>query len=87
MNNCKLSIRNVNKQYKNNQSIALDAVSVDVQAGEFLAILGPSGCGKTTLLRIIAGLLTPDSGNIYLEGKDITAEPPAKRCRLPRTTR
>lgn len=79
MNNCKLSIRNVNKQYKNNQSIALDAVSVDVQAGEFLAILGPSGCGKTTLLRIIAGLLTPDSGNIYLDGKDITAEPPAKR--------
>lgn len=79
MNNCKLSIRNVNKQYKNNQSIALDAVSVDVQAGEFLAILGPSGCGKTTLLRIIAGLLTPDSGSIYLDGKDITAEPPAKR--------
>ena len=79
MNGCKLSIQNINKQYKNNKSVALDNVSVDVQAGEFLAILGPSGCGKTTLLRIIAGLLPPDSGKICLDGKDITAAPPAKR--------
>ncbi|MBO5843035.1 MAG: ATP-binding cassette domain-containing protein, partial [Clostridia bacterium] len=57
MSNCKLSIQSITKQYKNSKSVALDSVSVDVQAGEFLAILGPSGCGKTTLLRIIAGLL------------------------------
>ena len=79
MNGCKLSIQNISKQYKNNKAVALDCVSVDVQAGEFLAILGPSGCGKTTLLRIIAGLLQPDSGKLLLDGKDITAAPPAKR--------
>ena len=79
MNGCKLSIQNISKQYKNNKAVALDCVSIDVQAGEFLAILGPSGCGKTTLLRIIAGLLQPDSGKLLLDGKDITAAPPAKR--------
>ena len=79
MSNCKLSIQNICKTYKNNKSIALDNVSVDVMQGEFLAVLGPSGCGKTTLLRIIAGLLQPDSGKLLLDGKDITAAPPAKR--------
>ncbi len=79
MNNCKLSIQNISKQYKNNKSVALDVVSVDVCPGEFLAILGPSGCGKTTLLRIIAGLLAPDSGKLFLDGKDITAAPASKR--------
>lgn len=79
MNNCKLSIQNISKRYKNNKAVALDNVSVDVMQGEFLAILGPSGCGKTTLLRIIAGLLEPDSGKLLLDGKDITYAPPAKR--------
>ena len=79
MNNCKLSIQNIRKQYKNNKTIALDDVSVDVRAGEFLAILGPSGCGKTTLLRIIVGLLAPDSGKLLLDGNDITAAPASKR--------
>ena len=79
MSNCKLSIQNVCKQYQNNKAIALDHISVDVMEGEFLSILGPSGCGKTTLLRIIAGLLAPDSGKLLLDGKDITNAPPAKR--------
>ena len=79
MNDCKLSIQNIRKQYKNNKTIALDDVSVDVRAGEFLAILGPSGCGKTTLLRIIVGLLAPDSGKLLLDGNDITAAPASKR--------
>jgi ABC-type Fe3+/spermidine/putrescine transport system ATPase subunit len=78
---CKLSIQNITKQYKNGGAAvaALNDVSVDVEKGEFLSILGPSGCGKTTLLRIIAGLLPPDNGQILLDGKDITNAPPSKR--------
>lgn len=48
---------------------ALDRVSFDVSEGEFLAIVGPSGCGKSTLLSLIAGLIDPDSGEIYINGK------------------
>ena len=68
MSNCKLSIQSISKQYKNNKSVALDAVSVDVQAGEFLAILGPSGCGKTTLLNLIGGLDRYTSGDLQING-------------------
>jgi sulfate transport system ATP-binding protein len=50
---------------------ALDDVSLDVPDGELVALLGPSGCGKTTLLRIIAGLETPDAGQILLHGQDV----------------
>jgi sulfate transport system ATP-binding protein len=51
---------------------ALDDISLDIRSGELLALLGPSGCGKTTLLRIIAGLESPDSGTIYFSGEDTT---------------
>jgi spermidine/putrescine transport system ATP-binding protein len=57
----------------------LKAVNVDVQPGEFFTLLGPSGCGKTTLLRIFAGLELPDSGQVFLEGADITPLPASKR--------
>jgi spermidine/putrescine transport system ATP-binding protein len=60
-------------------SMALDDVSFAIKKGEFFSILGPSGCGKTTLLRILAGFDYPDSGRIYLDGKDITDLPPNKR--------
>jgi len=50
---------------------ALMDVSFQVNDGEFLGIVGPSGCGKSTLLSLIAGLLTPSSGSIYINGKDI----------------
>lgn len=50
---------------------ALNDVSFHVNDGEFLAIVGPSGCGKSTLLSLIAGLITPSSGDIYINGKDI----------------
>ena len=58
---------------------AVDGLSLDIQAGEFFALLGPSGCGKTTLLRMLAGFETPDEGRILLDGKDIAQVPPHQR--------
>ncbi len=58
---------------------AVDSVSLSVQKGEFFSLLGPSGCGKTTLLRMLGGFESPDSGRIYLDGRDITDLPPNLR--------
>lgn len=58
---------------------AVDDLSLDIHANEFVALLGPSGCGKTTLLRMLAGFETPDSGRVLLDGKDISAVPPYRR--------
>jgi putrescine transport system ATP-binding protein len=58
---------------------AVERVSLDVFPGEFFALLGPSGCGKTTLLRLLAGLETPDQGRILLDGVDIAPVPPYRR--------
>ena len=65
-----IEIRNVNKHFGTFQ--ALHNVNLDIASGELLALLGPSGCGKTTLLRIIAGLETPDTGTIHFSGQDAT---------------
>ncbi len=73
----KLEISQVSKGYKENDVLKL--VSFDVEDGEFLSILGPSGCGKTTLLRILIGLLEPDTGQIFKDGIDITNISPAQR--------
>jgi putrescine transport system ATP-binding protein len=58
---------------------AVDDVSLGVERGAFYALLGPSGCGKTTLLRMIAGFETPDSGRIVIDGVDVTKLPPYTR--------
>ncbi|MCX4197104.1 ABC transporter ATP-binding protein, partial [Methylobacterium organophilum] len=58
---------------------AVDAVSLDLEAGEFFCLLGPSGCGKSTLLRMIAGFESPTSGRILLGEQDLTALPPHRR--------
>jgi ABC-type nitrate/sulfonate/bicarbonate transport system ATPase subunit len=66
----KLSVRNISKAYPNGDSgetEVLDNVTFDIEEGELLSILGPSGCGKTTLLKIIAGLLEPDEGEVFID--------------------
>ncbi len=63
-------VKNLNKRF--GDFIAVDDVSFEVNSGELVALLGPSGSGKSTILRIIAGLETPDSGEIYLTGQDVT---------------
>ena len=58
---------------------AVDAVTLDIKAGEFFSLLGPSGCGKTTSLRMIAGFEMPDSGRVHVGGQDITDVPVHRR--------
>lgn len=66
-----IEISNINKRF--GQFQALKAINLHVQSGELVALLGPSGCGKTSLLRIIAGLETPDSGSIVFHGEDVSS--------------
>ena len=65
-----IQVQNVSKRFGTFE--ALNDVSVDIAAGELVALLGPSGSGKTTLLRVIAGLEVPDSGRVLVEGEDTT---------------
>jgi multiple sugar transport system ATP-binding protein len=78
-----LQLRDVTKSF--NATAVVDGVSLEIERGEFFTLLGPSGCGKTTTLRVLAGLEEPDRGEIYLDGKLLTAAnrglhvPPEKR--------
>ncbi len=77
-----LRIQNVTKTYATPEGgtvQALKGVSLDIAQGEFIVLLGPSGCGKTTLLRTIAGLEYPDSGEILLDGQRIDDKPAYER--------
>ncbi|SMX35861.1 ABC transporter ATP-binding protein [Maliponia aquimaris] len=58
---------------------ALKAISLEIAAGEYIALLGPSGCGKTTLLSVLGGFIAPDAGSVTIGGRDMTRVPPAKR--------
>lgn len=75
--NALLRLENLKKSFDENP--VLKGICLDVMPGEFVTLLGPSGCGKTTTLRIIAGLLEPDAGRVFLDGKDITRLEPEKR--------
>jgi iron(III) transport system ATP-binding protein len=72
-------VRVVNLTKKFGKIVALDDISLEVRDKEYFALLGPSGCGKTTLLRLIAGLIEPDSGEIYIGGKRVDKVPPEDR--------
>jgi putrescine transport system ATP-binding protein len=61
------------------QEVALAGVSLDIYEREFFALLGPSGCGKTTLMRLLAGFETPDTGRVLLGGEDLAGRPPHAR--------
>ena len=69
----KLKMDNIYKEYdtRNGKTIALNGVNLDIKENEFICVVGPSGCGKSTLLNIIAGLLEPTSGSVFLDGKKI----------------
>lgn len=72
-----LTIENVSKSF--GPLRAVDRVSLSIAQGEVFSLLGPSGCGKTTLLRMLAGFETPDTGRLLLKGQDITHLPPERR--------
>ena len=75
MSRAKLEIKDLTKCYARGAQPPIkvvDRLSIEVQDQEFLAILGPSGCGKSTFLRMIDGLITPDSGSIVIDGREVT---------------
>ncbi|MEM3521701.1 MAG: ABC transporter ATP-binding protein [Candidatus Bathyarchaeia archaeon] len=70
-------LSNITKRY--GKIIALDHVNLEIKSKEYVTLLGPSGCGKTTLLKIIAGLVSPDEGEIIINGKVVNDIPPEER--------
>lgn len=64
-----ISVRQVGKWFKDGKVVALQDISFDVWPGEFVSLVGPSGCGKTTLMRLINGLIAPDSGEVLVNGR------------------
>ncbi len=72
-----LELDGVSKRFR--QTLAVDSLSLSIRRGSFFGLLGPSGCGKTTTLRMIAGFETPDTGDIRLNRKSITALKPYER--------
>lgn len=72
-----IRIQNVSKHFES--TVALQNVTTEISPGEIFFLLGPSGCGKTTLLRILAGFLIPDQGEIFFDDKVVTRIPPYRR--------
>lgn len=74
-----IELKHVQKVFDDNGFVAVDDFNLEIKRGEFVTFLGPSGCGKTTTLRMIGGFELPSSGEILLNGKDITNLPPYER--------
>ncbi|MBC8059608.1 MAG: polyamine ABC transporter ATP-binding protein [Clostridiaceae bacterium] len=74
-----VELLNVCKSFDKDEAV-IKNLDLDIRKGEFLTLLGPSGCGKTTTLRMIAGFELPTSGEIVIEGENITEKPPYQRC-------
>lgn len=72
-----IELRNIKKSF--NKEPIVENLNLKIENGQFVTFLGPSGCGKTTILKIIAGFLTPDSGQIFFNRQNITNLPPHKR--------
>ncbi len=72
-----VSLQGIRKSF--GATAVLREVALDVPPGEFVALVGPSGCGKTTLMRIVAGIETPDSGQVHIGGRDVTRAHPGAR--------
>ena len=79
-NDSKLEIFNIGKRYKNRP--VLRNVSLNVRRGEAVGLLGPTGAGKTTCFYCVTGLITPDYGDVHIDGKDITNLPMYRRARM-----
>jgi multiple sugar transport system ATP-binding protein len=74
-----VEVRHLTKQFEGNATAAVDGLDLATTEGEYLVLLGPSGCGKTTLLRLIAGLEQPTSGEVYIGGLPMVGLPPRAR--------
>ena len=73
-----LELKEIKKSFTEGEAV-LDNISLEISKGEFITLLGSSGCGKTTTLRIIAGLEQPDTGSVWLDGRDVTGLEPNQR--------
>lgn len=72
-----LELKGISKKY--NEKFAIKDITFGLKQGKLLCLLGPSGCGKSTILKAIGGFIKTNSGNIILDGADITGQPPELR--------
>ncbi len=85
----KISVRDTRKTFalKDEEFVALDGVDLDVADNEFVTVVGPSGCGKSTLMNIVAGLETPTSGEVLVDGAGVTGPGPERGVIFPQYAR